>query len=56
MKHLYIILTFMLIFISFIVYAGPSAPPQTPIDGGLSILLVAGGLFGIKKLRDRIRK
>lgn len=27
-------------------------PPATPIDGGLSILLAAGGAYGIKKLRD----
>jgi len=28
-------------------------PPATPIDGGLSLLLAAGGLYGIKKLRER---
>ncbi|MEO9474054.1 MAG: hypothetical protein ABJG41_00915 [Cyclobacteriaceae bacterium] len=32
--------------------AQPSAPPATPIDGGLSLLLAAGGLYGLKKLRD----
>ncbi|WP_421872828.1 PID-CTERM protein-sorting domain-containing protein [Marinoscillum sp.] len=32
--------------------AQPSAPPATPIDGGLSALLVAGGLYGVKKIRD----
>jgi hypothetical protein len=26
------------------------APPATPIDGGLSLLLVAGGAYGLKKL------
>ncbi|WP_258098633.1 PID-CTERM protein-sorting domain-containing protein [Marinoscillum pacificum] len=31
------------------------APPATPIDGGLSILLAAGGAYGIKKLRDSRR-
>ncbi|MFY0602100.1 MAG: hypothetical protein JXR03_20665 [Cyclobacteriaceae bacterium] len=31
---------------------GPSAPPATPIDGGLSLLLAAGGIYGLKKLRD----
>lgn len=31
---------------------GPGGPPQTPIDGGLSVLLAAGGIYGIKKLRD----
>ena len=32
--------------------AQPSAPPATPIDGGLSLLLAAGGAYGIKKIRD----
>ncbi len=27
-------------------------PPATPIDGGLSILLAAGGLYGVKKIKD----
>ncbi len=29
------------------------APPATPIDGGLSLLLMAGGVYGIKKIRER---
>lgn len=28
------------------------APPATPIDGGLSLLFAAGGIYGMKKLRD----
>ncbi|MFT6855650.1 MAG: hypothetical protein ACJA0X_001624 [Cyclobacteriaceae bacterium] len=28
------------------------APPATPIDGGISLLLAAGGAYGLKKLRD----
>lgn len=28
------------------------APPATPIDGGLSLLLAAVGIYGLKKLRD----
>jgi hypothetical protein len=31
----------------------PSGPPQTPIDGGLGLLAVAGGGYALKKLRDR---
>lgn len=31
-------------------------PPATPIDGGLSILLVAGGAYGIKKVMDAKKK
>ncbi|MEQ8239169.1 MAG: hypothetical protein RIA69_08135 [Cyclobacteriaceae bacterium] len=30
-----------------------AAPPATPIDGGLSLLLAAGGIYGLKKLRDK---
>ena len=29
------------------------APPATPIDGGLSLLLIAGGAYGAKKLYNR---
>ncbi len=29
------------------------APPATPIDGGLSILLIAGGAYGAKKIYDK---
>ena len=36
--------------------AQPGAPPATPIDGGLSLLLAAGGAYGIKKLRDHKRQ
>ena len=28
-------------------------PPATPIDGGLSLLLAAGGAYGLKQLRAR---
>ena len=37
-------------------FAQPGAPPATPIDGGLSALLVAGGLYGAKKIRDSRKK
>ncbi|MFY0607798.1 MAG: hypothetical protein JXR10_13860 [Cyclobacteriaceae bacterium] len=32
------------------------APPATPIDGGLSLLLAAGGVYGLKKLREHKKK
>ena len=32
---------------------GGSAPVEAPIDGGLSLLAVAGGAYAIKKLRDK---
>ena len=48
-----IILTVTLIAASaFPLLAQPPAPPATPIDGGLSLLLAAGGVYGIKKLKD----
>ncbi len=28
------------------------APPATPIDGGLSILLIAGGAYAIKRIKE----
>lgn len=28
------------------------APPATPIDGGLSLLLAVGGIYGLKKIGD----
>jgi hypothetical protein len=31
----------------------PSAPSQTPIDGGLGLLAAAGGAYALKKLRDK---
>ncbi|MEM9894920.1 MAG: hypothetical protein AAF789_01005 [Bacteroidota bacterium] len=49
-KHM---LSIGLIFISLAAMAQPPPPPATPIDGGLSLLLAAGGLYGLKKLRDR---
>lgn len=36
--------------------AQPPTPPATPIDGGLSLLLAAGGVYGLKKLRDHKKK
>ncbi|MBR09487.1 MAG: hypothetical protein CMP48_17605 [Rickettsiales bacterium] len=35
---------------------GPSAPPATPIDGGLSLLLVAGGAYGIRRIYQSRKK
>jgi len=31
----------------------PETPNQTPIDGGLGILAVAGGAYALNKLRNR---
>ena len=32
------------------------APPATPIDGGLGLLLAGGAAYGIKKIRDHKRR
>jgi hypothetical protein len=44
-----ILLSILLLFVTVVVFA-QGAPPATPIDGGLSLLLAAGGAYGIKKL------
>lgn len=31
----------------------PGKPVQTPIDGGLALLAVAGGAYAVKKFRER---
>lgn len=48
------ILTAIVMMISLPLLA-QGAPPATPIDGGLSLLLAAGGVYGVKKLIDRNR-
>jgi len=30
--------------------AQPPAPPATPIDGGLSLLLIGGAAYGVNKI------
>lgn len=41
-----------LMFLSTLLMAQPPAPPATPIDGGLGILLAGGAAYGLKKLKD----
>ena len=36
---------------AFVLLAQP-APPATPIDGGLSLLLAGGAAYGMKKIHD----
>ncbi len=31
----------------------PGAPNQSPIDGGLGLLAAAGGVYALKKFRDK---
>ena len=47
-----IFLTVIVLFSALAVFAQP-APPATPIDGGLSLLLAGGAAFGIKKIYDK---
>ena len=55
MKVKKILITGILLITSFQLFA--AAAPPTPIDGGLSILLAIGAIFGIKKLiNSRNRK
>ena len=48
-------ITVFFLIIPFGSYA-QGAPPATLIDGGLSLLLAAGGIYGIKKIREQRRK
>ncbi len=34
----------------------PLEDPDAPIDGGLSLILAAGGILGVKKIRDNRKK
>lgn len=55
MKSYKYLLSTLLLTVSFIALAqGP--PPATPIDGGLSLLLMAGGAYGAKKIYDQRKK
>ena len=39
--------------VPMLAHAQPDPPNDTPIDGGLSLLLAAGVGYGVKKYRDR---
>tara|TARA_R110002096_G_scaffold97694_19_gene217808 strand:- start:8259 stop:8450 length:192 start_codon:yes stop_codon:yes gene_type:complete len=46
----------ILLAISELVHAQPAlpaAPDQAPIDGGLSLLALAGGAYAVKKLKGK---
>ena len=51
MKNFIVISAALMLFSPIALFA-QGAPPATPIDGGLSLLLAAGGAFGLKKLKD----
>ncbi len=52
MNKLNITLSIVALLSVTLIWAQPDGPPATPIDGGLSLLLAAGGIYGVKKLRD----
>lgn len=51
-----IILFICITVLSLETYAQPDSPEDTPIDGGLSLLLAAGAAYGVKKYRDARKK
>lgn len=51
-----LIIIFSLLIIVFPAMSQPPPPPATPIDGGLSALLIAGGLYGMKKIKEQRNK
>lgn len=57
-NYIYKLLFVVPVLMAFVVpVMAQGAPPvATPIDGGLSLLLAAGGAYGIKKIRDSRRK
>ena len=62
-KYIAFVLLFTLVLISSDIVAqgppcgsppcGPPPPPDTPIDGGIGILLVIGVGYALKKIRDK---
>lgn len=52
MNRIHIILSVFALVLVALPAMAQGAPPATPIDGGLSLLLIAGGAYGVKKIRD----
>lgn len=56
-KFFYRILMVFILLVVFSTQAAPPRPPgvadKAPIDAGLSLLLIAGSVFGIQKLRKK---
>ena len=52
------VLLFLMLCLTSLTFAqnfDPPLPPdeQIPIDGGISLLLAAGAIWGVKKLKDK---
>ena len=48
----------LMIALPAVVYSQPTAPDDvdTPIDGGISLILATAGIVGAKKVRDSRKK
>jgi hypothetical protein len=55
-RELYFVLLLIFIALPAITHAQIIDPNDTPIDGGLSLLLAAGAAYGVKKYRDGKKK
>ena len=51
-----IIFTLTILLCGFAVLAQPPGPPATPIDGGLGLLIAAGAVYGVKKIRENSKR
>ena len=47
------VLVLMAMSATLLALGQPPAPPATPIDGGLGLLLAGGVAYGLKTIRDR---
>jgi len=58
MKFKFLLFTvfFMFMTLGMSIYGQPTEPPLIPIDGGASILLAAGALYGAKKIYDATKR
>lgn len=53
-KPLFLVLLLLLLWSSANAQPGfPTNPDQAPIDGGLSLLAAAGGVYAFKKLKEK---
>lgn len=48
-----ITISILLVLVAILPVLAQNPPPATPIDGGLSLLLLAGGAYGAKKIMGK---
>ncbi len=51
-----ILVSLLVICLPMTIFAQAGGPPATPIDGGLSLLLAAGGAYGIRQIARHRKK